>query len=160
MSKKTSLKLEHRKRSIPDETLERAKAMYMDFLTVSEIARELNVNRTTIQYYVKEYWKDERNIAASDFLSDMAKGRATELSRIQRSSLAVIRRSLSAIAHRAEPPTTKEALDASKILENMDKLAKADPSEYGYKPEDDALELDVIDPFAVEGDTDVEESND
>lgn len=150
MKKKKTKSLPSVQRSIPEYKLDQAKTLYMDYVPVTKIAKQLDIPRTSLNHYIYTYWKPERDIAASDFVSDVAKARIEQLSGIQQSSLKVMRRCLDAITHRAEPPTTKEAVDAMKILEKMDILAKGNPDDYGYKPEDDALELEIVDPFAKE----------
>lgn len=153
--KKTELKavplnLKQHKRSISDDLLHRAKQLYMGFESVSEIARTLEVNRTTLQYYVRKSWKEERDLLSSEFISSITSSRAEELASIQGSSIKILKRSLMHMANRPEPPSTKEALDAMKILESMDKLAKSNPDEYASfegNIDDETIDLEVVDPF-------------
>jgi len=163
--KKLSIKkdLKQHKRSIPDDLLYRAKQMYMDFESVTEIARVLDIKRTSLQYYVKQYWKQERSLASSEIISTFASARAKELASIQDSSLKVVDRCLRNLANRAEPPSTKEGVDAMKILTEMDKLAKENPDKYsGYQDEsnEDTIDLEVVDPFSVVSDNEEEEIED
>jgi len=157
------LSLSDYKRSIPDDVLLRAKQLYMGFESVSEIARILEINRTTLQYYVRKDWKDERNLLSSEFISSITSSRAAELASIQGSSIKILKRSLMHIANRSEPPSTKEGLDAMKILEGMDKLAKANPSEYTAfegNMDDEVLDLEVVDPFAALEEGEIDENQD
>jgi len=149
--------LKQHKRSIPDELLVRAKDLYMGFESVSEIARMLEVNRTTLQYYVRKSWKEERDLLSSEFISSITSSRASDLASIQSSSIKILKKSLLNMANRAEPPSSKEALDAVKILESMDKLAKANPDEYpshGEHGDVETIDLDIVDPFSsLEGES-------
>lgn len=149
---KPKLELKQHKRSLTDETLHRAKELYMGFESVSQIARILDVNRTTIQYYVRKSWKDERDLLSSEFISSITSSRASDLVSIQGSAIKTLKKCLLNMANRAEPPSTKEALDAVKILESMDKLARANPDEYnGYEglQENELVDLEVVDPFSA-----------
>lgn len=167
-NKKTELKaqsvelnLAQYKRSLSDDTLLRAKQLYMGFESVTEIAKILEVNRTTIQYYVRKAWKEERDVLSSEFISSITSSRAEELASIQGSSLKILKRSLLYLSNRKMPPSTKEALDAVKILESMDKLAKASPEEYKtYQGniDDEVIDMEVIDPFSPMA-TDIEEGD-
>lgn len=152
MSKPTKVNLKQFKRSLTDQDLQTAKDLYMGFESVSEIARILNVNRTTLQYYVKKSWKAERDMLSSEFISSITSSRAADLASIQGSAIKTLKRCFLNLANRPEPPSTKEATDAMKILENMDRLAKASPDEYpGFEGlnDQDVPELEVVDPFAA-----------
>ena len=146
------LELKQHKRSMTDEQLHRAKELYMGFESVSEIARILEVNRTTVQYYVRKSWKEERDLLSSEFISSITSSRAADLASIQGSAIKTLKRCLMNIANRAEAPSTREAMDAAKILESMDKLAKASPDEYtsyGSVSEEDMVDLEIVDPFSA-----------
>lgn len=153
---KVKLNLPKLKRTVPDDLLLRAKQLYMGFKPVSEISRELGIKRTTLQYYCSHWWKKERDLISSEFIASITSSRAEELAAIQGSAIQALRRCLADIATRSVPPTTKEALDAAKILESMDKLAKASPDEYKsvskedyhLESQEEIREVEELDPFS------------
>lgn len=159
--KAVELDLKQHKRSIPEETLLEAKRLYMAFKPISQIARDLEVNRTTIQYYVRKGWKDERDLASSEFISSMASRRAGDLEGIEKNSIKVLARCINHLAKREIPPSTKEGLDALKILQGIDELAKANPEDYQAftgDADDEIIDMEVVDPFSAIGEEDDEET--
>lgn len=129
--KKTKKKASKRSKdtSWSDEDLAIAKSLYMDFMTTVEIAKETGIPRTTIQYHVGQYWKQERAMLSTELVREWADANRPEMSKITRTSVKIMDRALTHLSKRREPPTMKEAIDAAKVFETMDKIARLDKAE-------------------------------
>jgi len=144
------------KRSIPDDVLMQAKEKYMAHESVSQIARDLEVNRTTLQYYVRKDWKPERDLISKDIVSSLNSGRLSDLLKTKDLTMSIVNKALKSVLQRSEPPSTKEALDAFKLYQGVDELAVKAKEEAENEIDEDAIDLEVVDPFAMieEGDLD------
>ncbi len=147
------------KRKWSDEELERAKVLYFKHEPLTVIARITGISRGSLQHYVRTYWAEDRTARDNELLSAMSGKKRAHLTSITKDTLEIMQRALHNLATAKEYPTTKEALDAAKILELMSKLAGAEEPK---KEEEfiDVSELDAIDPFAIEeGKIENEEAN-
>ena len=106
-----------------------AKDLYMEFLTTTEIAAKTGIPRTTLQYHISQYWKIERAMASSEIIKEWREANKPNMSKITRNSLKIMDRALQHLSKRPEPPTMKEAIDASKVFDTMDKIARLDKAE-------------------------------
>jgi len=135
------------KRKYSDEELEIARQMYMNFDSVSMIARECGMSRGAVQHYERTYWKAEREELSSDLMNAIGAEKRQELGKITKETLKVLGRALEYLGKRKEPPSTKEALDAAKILQVMDKLVGVETKEQEEEEYIDVTDLGSLDPF-------------
>lgn len=143
-------KLKKRKRSVSDDTLEVCRVMYMEHTPLSQIAREMNVPRSTLQYYENSMWRSERELVSSELLSTISSKRLHSLHELNGGGVKILSRAVQNLVTRKDPPSTREAMDIVKIMEVLDKLASyADNKDSGGEvlPADF---IDVTDPFEIE----------
>jgi len=140
-------KMKQWKRKYSDEELEIARQMYMNFDSVSMIARECGMSRGAVQHYERTYWKAEREELSSDLMNAIGAEKRQELGKITKETLKVLGRALEYLGKRKEPPSTKEALDAAKILQVMDKLVGVETKEQEEEEYIDVTDLGSLDPF-------------
>lgn len=147
------------KRKYSDEELERARVLYFEHEPLTVIARIVGIPRASLQHYEKNYWKEDRIARDNELLSAMTGKKRAHLSHITDNTLKVMARALDSLHTRKDAPTTKEALDAAKILEIMGKLASL-PGE--VKEEEDYIDIsDItnIDPFREIEEGKIDEEN-
>lgn len=113
---------------ISPDLLARARIMYMEYKPTSDIAKELEINRTSLQYYVNSKWREERDIIASKNVHEFGTSKKVLLHRMSEASMAIITKSLESLAKRETPPTVQEAHRAAAILETLEKLQDRDSS--------------------------------
>jgi len=134
----------------PKDVLETAKSMFLDNIPVTEISKEMSIPRATIQYYVKKYWRSERDMKNSRLLKDISRGRIEDLNIMQGTALKVLNRTLSALANRHKEPSTQEAMHVTKILETIHKIVTSEEARESkpidINPEEALIEIQN-DPF-------------
>lgn len=139
--------------TIPIESLNTAKKMYMQFIPNTTIAEAIGVNPPALYYYIRKYWKQERDLLSSEFINNLTEARAADLVSIQNSSIVILKKILNYLAKSSAVPNTKEAVDVVKILESIDKLARVNPEEYSSHKaisQEELVELsDVKDIFEI-----------
>ena len=140
-------KMKQWKRKFSDEELEIARQMYMNFDSVTLIARECGMSRGAVQHYERTYWKAEREEMSSDLMNAIGAEKRQELGKITKETLKVLGRALEYLGKRKEPPSTKEALDAAKILQVMDKLVGVKEEETDEEEYIDVTDMSSLDPF-------------
>ena len=111
---------------LSQEEKDDAKARYMEYQSVASIAEEFNLARTTLQYHVKKSWETERELLKAELFSQFTKTKRAKSIEMSEASIRIISKSLQALASRAEAPTTREAKDATVILEALDKITRLD----------------------------------
>lgn len=113
---------------VPNDVKESARILYMNYTPISEIASRVDVNENTLKYYIAKEWRSERELVETDLMQAVSDAKRKQLTSIMADSLKIMERSLKELANRAEAPTTKEALDAAKILTAMAEITKASTS--------------------------------
>ena len=144
---------------ISPASLSKAKQLYLEYNTVTDIAKSTGISRTSLQHHVKkdDGWEYERNIARADLLSKVASARASDLATMTNSTIIVLKRALDTLARREDAPTVQEAKGAASILDILDKITRLDEG----KPTDIITEEKIVtvqelqkrinvDPFAKE----------
>ena len=126
-----------------------AKQRYMEYQSVASIAEELNVSRTTLQYHVKTYWEQERELLKAELFSRFTATKRSKFIEMSESSINIISKALKALAHRGEPPTTREAKDAVNILEALDKITRLDDGRPTEITEEKVMDMDEIHSIAT-----------
>lgn len=113
-------------RELSEKEQQECKDLYMDYCSVSEIARKYNVSRTGMSYHANKYWNDEREMTKAALFSQFTDTKRTNFIKMSQSAIQIITKSLQALAQRGAPPTVQEAEKATKILESLDKITRLD----------------------------------
>lgn len=107
---------------------EKAKALYMDYVPVAKIAREVGASRSTLQYHVHEYWRAERELKKAELMQALAESKSVEITSMTESAITIMKKALLELANREKAPTITEATQASNILMQIDKITRLDES--------------------------------
>lgn len=112
----------------PDQQ-ERAKQMFFEYNSVASIAAKFNIKRTTLQYHATtkdNSWEVERELMRAELFSKWSQTKRSSLVGMQSDLVTIIGRSVKHLANRDDPPTPREAKDATVILESLDKITRLD----------------------------------
>lgn len=143
--------------------IEAMKSLYMKYMSISELAKEFNVSRTTVNHHINiNSWQAERKLAETELLSSFSDAKKGDFVKMTQSAVNIMSRSLHALATRHDPPSINEATRAADILKTLDNILRLDEGkptdivENQDKPlDDDELREKLSkDPFA-----DIEEKN-
>ena len=152
--------------AIPKDTLEKAKALYMQYETLSEIGRKLNMPKTTLHYHAQKYWNDERELLKAELFQTIASSKRAQFTNMTLSTVKILERALENLANRSEPPTMAEASKASEIMATLDKITRLDddkPTDI-FSSREEPVTIEVLrkklarDPFAEIEDVQIEET--
>jgi predicted DNA-binding protein YlxM (UPF0122 family) len=103
------------------------KDMYMQYKSVSEIARAYEVSRNTINWHINQNsWKAERKLQESEVLSSFTDAKKSDFIKMTQSAVNIMARSLENLATRHEAPTINEATRAADILKTLDNILRLD----------------------------------
>jgi predicted DNA-binding protein YlxM (UPF0122 family) len=118
--------------------------MYMQYKSVSAIAREYSVSRSAINWHVNtNSWQAERKLAESEILSSFTDAKKSDFIKMTQSAVNIMARSLDNLATRHDPPSITEATRAADILKTLDNILRLDEGsptdiiENSEKPMDD-----------------------
>ena len=125
-----------------------AKARYMEYQSVASIADDLGVPRTTIQYHAKTHWEAERELLKAELFSKFTSTKRTKFIEMSEASIKIITRSLQNLVERNEAPTTREARDATIILEALDKITRLDDGRPTEITEEKVMDMNEIQAIA------------
>lgn len=134
--------------------VDQAKRLYMSFTPVAQIARETDIPRSTLRYYIGQSWKDEREQDSMELITNIVGARKYQLQDISNLTLEVIFNSIRDIRESDKTMNTKAMLDLAKTLEILDRLAYADkrnnPDGLGDNEHNliEMEEVEASDPFA------------
>lgn len=109
-----------------DEDLRIAESLYMDYVTPTAIAKETGIPRTTLVYHIQTYWKPKRLEHTTELMQTVSAARREDFSLLTGSALKIMNRALKTVTTRKTPPTLKEALDAAKVLDTIDRITRLD----------------------------------
>lgn len=113
--------------------------MFMEYKSISAIAREFNVARSTIAHHINQNgWTAERKLAESDVFQTFSDSKKVDFIKMTEHSVAILSKSLQHLATRAEPPSINEATRAADILKTLDNILRLDDG----KPTDIVSEVD------------------
>lgn len=137
------------------------KEMYMQYKTISEIARAYDVVRSTITWHVNTNgWNAERKLAESEVFSSFSDAKKTDFVKMTQAAVNIMARSLDNLSTRHDPPSITEATRAADILKTLDNILRLDEG----KPTDiienkdkpltskELKEKLSVDPFSEEAD--------
>lgn len=109
------------------ELVDQAKALYMQYVAQSEIARRMKLSLTVISDWSKKgEWVSAREESERSLLEDAFAGRRVSISRILKATTEQIELGLSHLKTRPTPPTIAEVERLSVILANLDKISRLD----------------------------------
>lgn len=111
---------------LSQKIVEQMRSLYLDHVPVTQIARETGIKRTTVQYYVNNYWKNERETVKTELLTEIAGSKAPSLLKIRDLSLKMLLQGLKELELRDRPLSIQEARNLATILESIDKIVKLD----------------------------------
>jgi hypothetical protein len=108
--------------------LDKAKALYLEYSTQTDITKQTGIPRSTLVYHIRKDngWEYERNLARAELLSHVASAKKADFAKMTGSTITVLKRALSSLAIREEAPTVQEAKGAASILEVLDKITRLD----------------------------------
>lgn len=117
-------------KALADSKLEDAKELFMQNMGVTDIAKHLNIPRTTLQYHQnKDGWKEEREQLHMEQFTDYMSTKQSDVTHIAKDALMVMRRGLSYLAQRTAPPTIDEVTKASRAMETLSKISQGNKKE-------------------------------
>ena len=108
--------------------LSAAKAMFMDFKPLKEIAKVLNIKYRTLVYH-KNKWEEERNLVRKEILRDLADNKRAILVNLTSNSLDCVDRAIEDLKKRDKPPTIHEARLLTNIVSEIDRIIRLDDGE-------------------------------
>lgn len=108
------------------EQLAFAKKEYMRYRTVSEIAREMGVNRTTVQHHVNESWKSERTLRRNELAAEFSESKAAIMNHTFSSSFKGVKSWVDKVTDPSYDMKPHEAKTLLSIIEGMDKIMRLD----------------------------------
>lgn len=98
----------------------------MKYESVSSIAKDLGIVRTSLQNWVNKEWKAEREMARAEMFEDVAKFKKVQFVKLTENAIAVLSRALENVAKNKEEITMREARDVAAIMESLDKITRLD----------------------------------
>lgn len=103
------------------------KLMYMKYESISAIAREFKVARSTVTWHVNtNAWAAERKMAESEIFSAFTDAKKVDFVKMTQGAVAIMARSLEHLATRHEAPSITEATKAADILKTLDNILRLD----------------------------------
>ena len=112
-----------------EEELAKAKQMYLEYLTVTEIALQTGIGRNTLSYHINKTgssWQIERELQKAELLGKVSSAKKADFANMAISSIEIIKRALADLAKRDQAPTVAEAKRATEILESLDRITRLD----------------------------------
>jgi predicted DNA-binding protein YlxM (UPF0122 family) len=144
MSKHKSIK------DLTDKQWEWVKNQYMAYESVRSIAKTLGVEHSSLGYRIESNgWKLERDMEKAEVFKQFKEAKKTSFVKMSTASIKIIQKSLTHLAERSEPPTTREAKDATVILEALDKISRLDEGKPTEITEEKVVDFDEIQRIAA-----------
>ena len=111
---------------VPPDIKAKAKEMYFNNSTHSEIAGACNVSRSTVTTWVNKSWRDEREIKRIEDLNLFIRSKKSEYVDISAKIIDFLKRYADYLVKKSTPLTEKEAKTAIEILDKLDKQTRLD----------------------------------
>ena len=108
------------------EQKKKAKDLYMQYESLSSIAKVFGCSKTTIHYWAEKEWKHERLLNETAVFQKLNQSKGAKFANMTSHAVTIMERSLLALAKRADAPTMDEARKASEILGQLDKITRLD----------------------------------
>lgn len=103
-----------------------AKKQYMDNRSISDIARELDVPRTTLQNYVNASWRSERVLKENQLTAELADAKRSSINKIFSSSYKGLVTWVNRVTSSGYELRPHEAKTLLTIIESLDKITRLD----------------------------------
>ena len=121
----------------------------MAFESTASVARQTGIPRSTLRYYIKESWKEERESDRNELLQQIVAAQAPMLREITGVSLSKIMAVIDDM--NTEKMSVKDALTLAKTLEVLNKVAMVDQVNNYSSEKTETLEQQLIDMTEVRG---------
>tara|TARA_R100001594_G_scaffold98018_1_gene132387 strand:- start:313 stop:831 length:519 start_codon:yes stop_codon:yes gene_type:complete len=105
--------------------LAEAKSLFMTFMPVIEIAKQLNIPYKTLVYHSNK-WKEERGLLRNEILRELSENKKAILTSLVGNSLECVDRAILDLRNRGRPPTISEARMLTNIIAEVDKILRLD----------------------------------
>lgn len=112
--------------NLTEEVLEYAKKEYMNYRSISDIAREIDVPRLTLQNYVNNLWRSERTLRRNELASEFLESKAATVNQTFSSSFRGIKNWVDKVTDPSYDLKPHEARTLMSIVESMDKITRLD----------------------------------
>lgn len=109
-----------------DIRLARARKLYLEYKSVSEIAREVELPRSTLNHHIKRHWDHERKMCKAELFDALVDSKKVDFGKMTQASITVMTRALQDLATRDRSPNVHEAKKACEILDLLDKITRLD----------------------------------
>lgn len=114
------------RKRISTRKLNQARAMYMEYKTLGEISRALDIPKTSLSYHVNKKWKADRQIQRMELFDAMSDAKKEHFAGIANNTVVILSRALNHLVTREEPPSVVEAQKAADIMSTLDKIIRLD----------------------------------
>jgi len=127
--------------------------MYMKHMPLTQISRETGIPRSTLRYYQRQSWEQERTETAKELIGLIRSSTRHELKEIHTLGLRVIYNSLLAIEESGKTMRSVDMLNITKVLQGLDEMAAQEdiksPGHTDVEDYDviDMAEMQSLDPF-------------
>jgi len=143
-----------KKKSIKDLTpsqWEWVKDQFMDYVSITAMADELGVDKSALWHRITKTnkWGVERDMMKAELFKQFSEAKKTNFIKMSEYSIKIISKSLEHLAKREEAPTTREAKDATVILEALDKIGRLDDGKPTEITEEKVVDFDEIHKIAA-----------
>jgi predicted DNA-binding protein YlxM (UPF0122 family) len=114
-------------KKITKTQLEELKQMYFNYSSLTDMAKALNISRSSIRHHIQHNkWDMELAMQRNDLFNRIAETKKPQFIEITNSTISILKKSLHHLATRDEPPTVVEAEKAAKILDILDRITRLD----------------------------------
>lgn len=147
-------------KKITDLQLKKAKAFYMNYMPISEIASRVEAKRTSLQYYVDKEWRSERVLRSTEIAANFSEAKLSMMNSTFSTSFKALQEWVRLKAQDVSELKAHEAKTMMSIIGEMDKIMRLDAG----SPTDiiaETVPVDVIeirkrilahDPFLLDAD--------
>jgi len=105
--------------------LDKAKKMYMNYMSIADIAEKMGMPRTSVSNYVQASWKKERQLMSNDLLNEVTANKRVMLTKLAGKSIDLIGKALHDLSRKTEL-SAYEANVLAGLLDKIDKIMKLD----------------------------------
>lgn len=113
-------------KKMTEAELSKAKQLYMDYVSITEIASILGRPKETIQYHVTKKWKSERVLRANETLADLSDSKIAQMSNTFSDSFRSIAKWVAFKSSDPKQLTPHEVKTMMSIVTEMDKITRLD----------------------------------
>jgi uncharacterized protein (UPF0147 family) len=141
--------MNNKRNKVDDEVLGKAKLLYFANEPVLKIAKDLNVPRSTLIYYINKDWREEKSLRATQMLESVSSLHLTTIQSMTKNALIAASKAVEHLSKRNEPPTSKEMVDCITVIQKLSEISDRFKSEEEREKENrtSAREVASVDPF-------------